>query len=141
LRIWPTYYDPSFPDNSYLPAQNDARQLRFGVEFVVRKPGLLGLVVLPLRAGFAYDRQIFKNTGDLTEVNYRGFTGGLGLVWSRVSLDFAYVFTAGAFNDDYLCPGPTGCPGFSPDVEASFIRDENNSFHSQRLYVSTVVRF
>jgi hypothetical protein len=131
--IWPTLYDPSQPEGGFNLAQVDTRQARFGVEYVIKDPKLLGLVVIPLRLGTFSDRQYFKDAISFDPVQYLGVTGGFGLVWRRVSLDLAYVHTRGEYNLSNV----NEQPGFTE----SWAFDAPSEFRSNRLYVSTTLRW
>jgi long-chain fatty acid transport protein len=127
--IWPTFYTPSLPESSTNPAQVDTQQGRLGLEYMILKPGLFGVTALPLRLGFFSDKQYFKETPSLEEVRYLGFTGGVGFVWSRFSLDIAYHHTRAEYFSDYSTS------------TTSITSDEADTFRSHRFYVSTTVRF
>jgi hypothetical protein len=58
--IWPTYFDPAQAEAAVLnPGQVDTVQLRFDAEYVIRKPGFAGLIVLPVRAGVSRTASTF----------------------------------------------------------------------------------
>jgi hypothetical protein len=140
-EIWPSRYNPAAPHAS-TPAPANARQLRAGAELTLRQPGFLGLIVLPLRAGIMSDRQIFRSRRDLSPIDSLGYTGGVGLVWPRVSIDFAYVYMRGAFNDSYVSDDSTEFgPGLVEVSTERFVREKDSRFSSHRFYMSTVLRF
>lgn len=86
LEAPPTAADPAHS------VQQDADQVRFGLEWVLIRGG----IKVPLRAGYFSDRQIVPSAqGDAARLN--GFTAGLGLVLGRVLLDVAYVYAFDRF--------------------------------------------
>lgn len=129
---WPTlvsnYYNPERPG---YPRQANTRQLRLGGEYVLRRPRIARLQALPLRAGVFRDRQLFKTLA-LGDVDFLGLTAGFGLVWSRVSLDWAYVNVRG----DYKC-----CEWEHPLTGLRVSQDGSDRFRSQRFYVSSSLTF
>jgi long-subunit fatty acid transport protein len=127
--IWPTFYDPAFPESSTNPAQVDTQQARVGVEYMILKPRIFGVTALPVRVGVFSDQQYFKETPSFAKVTYLGISGGIGFVWSRFSLDVAYLHTQGEFFSDYSTPIET------------ITSEQADTFRSHRLYVSTTVRF
>lgn len=131
---WPAGFNKSQPESAYNPRQTDSTQVRLGTEYVITRPGLLGLTALPLRVGFLDDQQLFKNRPDLGGVHYLGLTGGLGLVWARLSVDFAYVHTRGEYK---CCEYDVQDPGSSRKQT----EDAQDSFRSHRFFLSSTVRF
>jgi long-chain fatty acid transport protein len=132
--IWPTYFDPTKPEQGVLNSgQVNTQQIRFGTEYVVKSPGFLGLVAFPLRAGVFTDRQYFKDSS-LNNVSYLGITGGLGLVWSHVTLDFAYVHSSGSFRSQDF----TNTQGLET---VSRMSNQEDTIRSNQFFVSTTVRF
>ena len=113
--------------------QSNTRQIRFGVEQIIVKPKLWGLTAFPLRGGIFSDQQYFKESG-LEPASYVGLTAGFGFVWSRISLDLAYVHKSGRFRSrDAVVPtrGAVIIVG----------SDANHRFNSNQLYLSAIVRF
>lgn len=132
--IWPTLFDPNQPEQAGLnSAQIDTQQLRFGAEYVIKSPKLANLTALPIRAGVYTDRQLFKESPDLGKVNYLGLTAGVGLVWSRLTLDFAFVRLSGESRNDYTFSDF----GFTETVTS----DGPDKFRANRFFASTIVRF
>lgn len=132
--LWPTLSNPARPEENFFnPFQRDTVQVRAGAEYVIKKPNFAKLVVLPLRVGFYTDRQYFKDTPNLGNVDFTGVTGGFGLVWSRLSLDFAYVHQNGKYRSG----------DFSRQLSftETSTGQADDSFKSNRLYVSTTLRF
>jgi hypothetical protein len=125
---WPVY------DSLRQPTQPDVLQVRLGAEYVLRSPGFLKVQVLPLRIGIVRDRQLQRSYQDDTDVYYTGLTTGVGLTWSRASLDFAYLFTRGSRNEDYVI-NPTDL------VTQALDMSENTQYRAHRFVVSTTVRF
>lgn len=138
---WPTWTSRSSAGRDGVARQADARQLRVGAEYVVKRPRFAGLEGLPLRVGVFSDRQPFK-TLELQAVDYLGLTAGLGLMWRRISVDWTYVNVRG----NYKC-----CERDSESFNsgASFVwlavyraaEDGSDRFRSQRFYLSSTVRF
>jgi len=125
---WPVY------DSLRQPTQPDVLQVRLGAEYVLRSPGFLKVQVLPLRLGLFRDRQLQRSYQDDTDIYFTGVTTGVGLTWSRVSLDFAYLFTRGSRNEDYVIT-PTDT------VTQAFDMSEETQYRASRFIVSTTVRF
>jgi long-subunit fatty acid transport protein len=129
--IWPSGYDPSAPQTVLNQPGSDTRQVRFGLEYVIKRPKMAGLSVIPLRLGFYTDQQYYREY-DGEPDRYLGFTAGAGLVWRRLSLDFAYLHNRGEFDSSYtLTEG-----GQTEKVVAEPFRQQIN-----RFFVSTTVRF
>jgi hypothetical protein len=82
--------DPSDPVR--LVAQQDAEQVRAGVEWVLIKGGLK----VPLRAGYFNDRQI-TGTPSGEAVRFNGLTAGTGLILGALQLDLAWVYEFGEY--------------------------------------------
>lgn len=131
---YPGLSDTLQPEDGNNPFQNDSNQIRFGAEYVIRSPHIFHLAVLPLRVGAFTDRQIFKNKPGLGNVSFLGITGGFGLVWSHITLDFAYVHQSGSYRES---------EGRYSD--GYFIREthqaRDDEFRSNKFYVSTIIRF
>jgi long-subunit fatty acid transport protein len=132
VRSWPTYDNPDNPETGVNLYQVDTQQLRFGAEYVMMDPPLEGLVAMPIRAGVFTDQQLFKSS-DRSEVTYLGLTAGVGFVWSRVTLDIAFVRLTG----DFLCCRYTYQSG---DYSYDSNQERADGYSSNRLYVSTTVR-
>jgi long-subunit fatty acid transport protein len=87
-----TVPDPDDPnDPALLFAQQDAEQIRAGVEWVLIK----GRLKIPLRAGYFNDRQIAPVGGET--VRFSGVTAGTGLILGALQLDFAWVYEFGEY--------------------------------------------
>ena len=133
--IWPTLFDPAQPEQAVInAAQVDTMQLRFGTEYVLRSPHLFGLTVLPLRAGVYSDRQYFRDTPDLGNVTQIGITGGFGLVWSKVVVDFAYVHPFAKYRSADFSNG-------SGNFSETQVSSGKDKFSANKFFVSTIVRF
>lgn len=135
VTTWPLYRSLTVGESAANPRQADGLQMRLGAEYVVLKPGFAGLTGMPLRFGVFRDRQITKNTPDLGDVYHLGLTGGLGFVWSRLSLDLAYVHTRG----DSKC-----CEYDATDASGATVRqtqDGTDAYRTHRVFVSSTVRF
>ena len=120
---------PSFQYPTLKPGQQDAQQIRAGVEWVL----IWGRVKLPLRAGYFNDRQITPNPGGDTP-RFNGFTLGTGLLLGPLLVDVAYVHESGA----YTVPADTGDFDFPPDVTPAPVR---NVLRTDRVFVSFICRF
>jgi long-subunit fatty acid transport protein len=122
--------DPNDPDDpARLLGQQDAQQIRVGVEWVL----IWGRVKLPLRAGYFNDRQITPNpTGDIPRFN--GFTLGTGLLLGPMLVDVAYVRESG----DYTVAPDSGDFDLPPGVTLSPVR---NVLKTNRIFASIIYRF
>ncbi len=122
--------DPSDPDDrARLLGQQDAQQIRVGVEWVL----IWGRVKLPLRAGYFNDRQITPNPGgDVPRFN--GYTLGTGLLLGPLLVDVAYVHESG----DYTVAADSGDFDLPPDVTPSPVR---NVLKTDRVFASLIYRF
>jgi long-subunit fatty acid transport protein len=133
-RFYPTFNDPDAAEETGQPRQVNSSQMRFGVEHVVRDPKLLGLTVLPVRFGVFFDRQLSKDDQTLDPVTNTGLTAGFGLVWSRLSVDVAYVQMRGqAHVGDYVV-----------NTSEYFVKGETerpDKMRSHLLLTSVIVRF
>ena len=86
--------DPENPaDPALRVAQQDAEQIRAGVEWVLIK----GRVKIPLRAGYFNDRQIAPALGGPDVVRFNGLTAGTGLILGAMQLDLAWVYEFGEY--------------------------------------------
>jgi long-subunit fatty acid transport protein len=133
---YPTLGAVPDPDNPEDPArllgQQDAEQIRVGVEWVLIKGGLK----IPLRAGYFNDRQITPNpTGDIPRFN--GFTVGTGLILGSMLLDFAYVHEFGEYSvtADAAAGGEFDAP---TAIAQSPVR---NALTTNRFFASIIYRF
>jgi long-subunit fatty acid transport protein len=137
-RRWPTLSDPDHPEKSNNSPQSDTQQIRFGTEYVFKGLKMARLSVLPVRAGVFSDRQIFKNATNLGNVNFLGVSAGFGLVWSHITLDFAYVHQSGSYRDRVTNSiNPLG-DGTVTDLAKGRTDD---TFRSNKLYISSIIRF
>jgi long-subunit fatty acid transport protein len=131
--LWPTGADPDLPERDDNLYQVDTQQLRFGAEYLIVGP-FAGLTALPIRAGAFTDRQYFQET-DREPVTFVGVTAGFGLVWPHFSFDVAYVHKTGSYrNRDLFLAEP-------PEFLSVSIADDDDTFSSNQLYVSGIVRF
>ena len=127
LKPVPDSDDPEDP--ARLLGQQDAQQIRVGVEWVL----IWGRVKLPLRAGYFNDRQITPNpTGDIPRFN--GFTLGTGLLLGPLLVDVAYVHESGA----YTVAPDSGDFDLPPDVTLAPVR---NVLETDRIFASLIYRF
>jgi hypothetical protein len=136
--LWPNYWDSRDPQ-TWSAHQTDSAQVRVGAEYVLRNLKLLNLVVVPLRVGFVSDGQMTMNAPTPTKATYTGMTAGFGLVWKKVSLDFAWIHMTG--DSTYGYEGPVIGAGTSFSYQMNYRADGSSSFSSNRLFASTVIRF
>jgi long-subunit fatty acid transport protein len=136
VQQYPTLYsvpDPNDPDDpARLLGQQDAEQIRLGVEWVLIKGGLK----VPLRAGYYNDRQITPNpTGDIPRFN--GFTAGTGLILGSMLLDVAYVHEFGEYfvAPDAAAGGQFDQPTAGPPAPV------RNALKTSRVFASIIYRF
>jgi hypothetical protein len=115
--------DPDNPtDPLLLVAQQDAEQIRAGVEWVLIK----GQVRIPLRVGYFNDRQIAPAPGGGGAIRFNGLTAGTGLIVGAMQLDFAWVYEFG----EYFVAS-----------EASQQVPIRNALTTNRVYASIIYRF
>jgi len=115
--------DPDNPtDPLLLVAQQDAEQIRAGVEWVLIK----GQVRIPLRVGYFNDRQIAPAPGGGGAIRFNGLTAGTGLILGAMQLDFAWVYEFG----EYFVAS-----------EASNQVPIRNALTTNRVYASIIYRF
>ena len=124
--------DPSDPtDPARLQGQQDAEQIRVGVEWVLIRGGLK----VPLRAGYFNDRQIIPIPGG-DPPRFNGFTVGTGLILGSMLLDVAYVYEFGEYS---VAVETTPAGGFDvPPTPPALVR---NSLTTNRFYASVIYRF
>jgi long-subunit fatty acid transport protein len=124
--------DPTNPDDpARLSGQQDAEQIRVGVEWVLIK----GRLKIPLRAGYFNDRQITPNpTGDIPRFN--GFTVGTGLILGSMLLDVAYVHEFGEY---FVTAQVAGGGEF--DVPPTPQLSVRNALKTNRFFASIIYRF
>jgi long-chain fatty acid transport protein len=80
-----------FPD-VFGEAQNDTKELRLGIEYVV----IAGRVKIPLRAGYVREKQyLLLSDGSVPILD--GVTAGAGVVLGGLLVDGAYVYQWGGF--------------------------------------------
>ena len=139
-----TSVDTPWPVSNRGPVnkQPDVLQLRFGGEYVVRNPGFLKMQVLPIRLGVFREGQLTRTPRDGSEVYYTGLSAGVGLTWSRLSLDFAYVVTSGSRDDDSVSTTES-TPAAGTTSRNTITTDfaENVGYRASRFFVSSTVRF
>jgi long-subunit fatty acid transport protein len=125
--------DPSNPDDpARLLGQQDAEQIRVGVEWVLIK----GSLKVPLRAGYFNDRQITPNpTGDIPRFN--GFTVGTGLILGSMLLDVAYVHEFGEYS--VAAEGAAGGGFDQPTAQPP--PPVRNALKTNRFFASIIYRF
>jgi hypothetical protein len=126
--------DPDDPDDpARLLGQQDAEQIRVGVEWVV----IWGRLKVPLRAGYFNDRQITPNpTGDIPRFN--GFTLGTGLVLGSMLLDVAYVHESGEY---FVTADAAGGGEFDPPPTTTPQPSVRNALKTNRVFASLIYRF
>jgi long-subunit fatty acid transport protein len=128
-----TVPDPSDPDDpARLLGQQDAEQVRLGVEWVL----IHGRLKVPFRAGYFSDRQITPvAVGDTPR--FDGFTVGTGLILGSMLLDVAYVHEYGAYS---VASAPVGNGELDvpPTSTPSAIR---NTVTTNRFFASIIYRF
>jgi long-subunit fatty acid transport protein len=127
LKAVPNSDDPEDP--ARLLGQQDAEQIRVGVEWVL----IWGRLKVPLRAGYFNDRQITPNpTGDIPRFN--GFTLGTGLILGPMLIDVAYVHESG----EYFVTADGGDFDLPPGVTLPPVR---NALKTSRVFASMICRF
>lgn len=86
---FPTMKNVTSEDKS---KQLDTEQLRFGIEYVY----ISDEVLIPFRLGMFTDSQYYKDaSGD--KITFIGLTGGLGVKWGPVAVDFAIMYESGSY--------------------------------------------
>jgi hypothetical protein len=126
--------DPADPDDpARLLGQQDAEQIRVGVEWILIK----GRLKMPLRAGYFTDRQIAPNPkGDIPRFN--GFTVGTGLILGSMLLDVAYIHESGEYYVNAEAAGGGEFdrpPGSEPPLPV------RNALTTNRVFASLIYRF
>lgn len=126
--------DPDDPDDpARLLGQQDAEQIRVGVEWVL----IAGRVKVPLRGGYFNDRQISPNpTGDIPRFN--GFTVGTGLLLGPMLVDFAYVHEFGEYE---VSADAAGGGEFDRPPGAVPLPPVRNALKTNRVFASIIYRF
>ncbi len=97
------------------PRQQDTRQVRVGVEYVILRSRLKW----PIRVGYFSDEQFFRVEAG-TAPTFDAFTFGAGVIVSRLLFDVAYVYETGKY--------------------VSLRENLQNSVKSHRLYASLIYR-
>ena len=116
-----TVPDPDDPnDPALVVAQQDAEQIRAGVEWVLIK----GRLKIPLRGGYFNDRQIAPAGNDT--VRFNGITAGTGLILGALQLDVAWVYEFGEY---FVAAGATTAPPI------------RYALTTNRVYASVIYRF
>jgi hypothetical protein len=119
--------DPDDPtDPALLVAQQDAEQIRAGVEWVLIK----GRLKIPLRAGYFNDRQITAAPGG-EAVRFNGVTAGTGLILGALQLDLAWVYEFG----EYFVAAETSAEAQQQRAPIRYALTTN------RVYASIIYRF
>lgn len=140
--FWPVIEsvgNPGLPESAANPYANDTAQARLGIEYVITRAGFANLTALPLRAGVFRDQQLVKNTPDLGSTSFLGFSAGFGLVWSRLSVDVAYVRSQGEWTSHaYDLTVNDSTVG---TYRAIGSQDGKNKYSSDRIWISSTVRF
>ncbi len=130
-RLYPTLGAVPDPDNptdpARLVAQQDAEQIRAGVEWVLIK----GRFKVPLRGGYFNDRQITPAPGG-DPVRFNGVTAGTGIILGALQLDLAWVYEFG----EYFVTAETTTADAA--LAAEPIR---YALTTNRLYASIIYRF
>jgi long-subunit fatty acid transport protein len=130
LRAVPDPADPEDP--ARLLGQQDAEQVRLGVEWVL----IEGRVKIPLRAGYFNDRQITPvSAADAPRFN--GFTVGTGIILGSMLLDVAYVREFGEYSVASESAG-----GADLDVPPTSAQPPvRNTLTTNRFFASVIYRF
>jgi long-subunit fatty acid transport protein len=116
-----TVPDPDDPnDPALVVAQQDAEQIRAGVEWVLIK----GRLKIPVRGGYFNDRQIAPAGNDT--VRFNGITAGTGLILGALQLDIAWVYEFG----EYFVAAEAGT---NPPIRYALT--------TNRVYASVIYRF
>jgi len=116
--------DPADPtDPARLSAQQDAEQIRTGVEWVL----IAGRLKVPLRGGYFNDKQITPSPGG-GAVRFNGVTAGTGLILGSLQLDFAWVYEFG----EYFVASESSEAG---------VNQVRFALTTNRLYASIIYRF
>jgi long-chain fatty acid transport protein len=119
------------------PWQTNSSQLRFGTEYLWTNVKDFHLTAIAARAGIYRDRQTLLDAFTRTPVDYTGVTLGAGLVWSRVSVDLAYLHLSGRQHI-----GDFSTPAAGPTVPARILEsDVPNRALTHRVVASMIVRF
>jgi hypothetical protein len=119
--------DPDDPDDpALLVAQQNAEQIRAGVEWVLIK----GRFKIPLRGGYFNDRQITPAPGG-EAVRFNGVTAGTGLILGALQLDLAWVYEFG----EYFVVAETDAVQTTAAVPIRYALTTN------RVYASIIYRF
>lgn len=130
LRAVPDPNDPEDP--ARLLGQQDAEQVRAGVEWVLIK----GRLKVPLRAGYFNDRQIIPiSAGDPPRFN--GITVGTGVILGSMLLDVAYVHEFG----EYFVASEAGGGG---EFDVPLTQPQppvRNALKTNRFFASIIYRF
>jgi hypothetical protein len=123
--------DPNdFEDPARLLAQQDAEQIRAGVEWVLIK----GRLKVPLRAGYFNDRQIIPISGG-DAPRFNGVSVGTGVILGSLLLDVAYVYEFGKY---FVATEAAGGDFDLPPTPQPPIQ---NSLRTNRFYASVIYRF
>jgi hypothetical protein len=86
---FPTMKNVTSDDKS---KQLDTEQIRFGIEYVYISKDIL----IPFRLGMFSDSQYYKDASG-EKITFIGLTGGLGIKWGPVAVDFAIMFESGSY--------------------------------------------
>jgi len=86
---FPTMKNVTSEDKS---KQLDTEQIRFGMEYVYISEDIL----IPFRLGMFSDSQYYKDASG-EKITFIGLTGGLGIKWGPVAVDFAIMFESGSY--------------------------------------------
>jgi len=122
--------DPDDPnDPARLVAQQDAEQIRAGVEWVLIK----GRLKIPLRVGYFNDRQITPAPGG-EAVRFNGITAGTGLILGALQLDLAWVYEFG----EYFVAAEASAEALQQQAATPPIR---YALTTNRVYASIIYRF
>lgn len=132
---YPTLYavpDPDDPDDpARLLGQQNAEQIRLGVEYVV----IMNSLKIPLRAGYFNDRQITPSPGGEVP-RFNGVTFGTGIILGSVLLDLAYLYEFGEY--DVTQEVANGGGFDQPPVTVPAVR---NTLKTRRFFASVIYRF
>jgi len=124
--------DPDDPDDpARLQGQQDAEQLRVGVEWVL----IRGALKVPVRAGYFNDRQIKPEFGGYPP-RFNGFTAGTGLILGSMLFDVAYVYEFGEYS-----VAAEATPSGEFDLPPTPQPPQRYAVTTHRFYASVIYRF
>jgi hypothetical protein len=123
----PVVFD-ELPYPTLIAEQEDAEQVRVGVEYVLIK----GHLKVPFRAGYFSDRQITRDLSGSVP-RFDGITMGAGIILGSLLLDLAYLYEFGSYS--------VTVEADAPDAAARARFTIPYSLHTQRVFASLIYRF